>query len=36
VVQIEPEPMPTRSPSAPASSSRRACTYVATFPDFQI
>mmetsp|Transcript_5098 Transcript_5098/g.12689 ORF Transcript_5098/g.12689 Transcript_5098/m.12689 type:complete len:271 (+) Transcript_5098:790-1602(+) len=32
VVQIEPEPMPTRSPSAPASSSRRACTCVTTFP----
>jgi len=32
VVQMEPEPMPTRSASAPASASRRACAPVTTLP----
>ena len=32
VVQIEPEPMPTRSASAPASQSVRACLPVTTLP----
>eukprot|EP01139_Manchomonas_bermudensis_P021079 Amastigsp_a680949_59.p4 type:complete len:154 gc:universal Amastigsp_a680949_59:1214-753(-) len=32
VVQMEPMPMPTRSPSTPASMSRRAWATVTTFP----
>lgn len=32
VVQIEPEPMPTRSPSAPACINLAACAPVTTLP----